>query len=426
MTRVIDNDNDPEWNEMFLIFCPPGGTVNFTLFDSDAGTFIDGTDDFLGEYRFAMSALAAEGGEWHEEHAPLTGKKAQGHLVFKVRPYSDGFAVTIASATGLKNKDGMFGTSDPYAVLLGLLTTPPDNRDLVSWGTTGVAKNDLNPVWGESFVVSCLGRVPARAGGIKLAPMVVRVFDHDDGIMDSTDDHLGTVTIPWNLLFPPHGSEARAKLGLLSNANHGGRGFIEVSARSATPDCAAIGDAGRAMLQAHLGGGVGAATMTATVTDVYGAPPPAPVYAPPPPPPQPMMSVQVPPGVLPGAMLIVQAPSGQQLQVAVPAGVMPGMHFQVAIPPAPAAAAMPPPAAPMSMGGGKFISTRNGDRMLVQGTMMQVFNAASGTCIATALNVAMPAFVAAFPWGQVAMTWNGGGWVEAGAGPPVQWVPAQW
>lgn len=62
----------------------------------------------------------------------------------------------------------------------------------------------------------------------------------------------------------------------------------------------------------------------------------------------------------------------------------------------------------------------------MQGTMMQVFNAASGTCIATALNVAMPAFVAAFPWGQVAMTWNGGGWVEAGAGPPVQWVPAQW
>jgi len=260
---------------------------------------------------------------------------------------------------------------------------------------------------------------------------------------------------------PPHHRQARAKLGLLSNANHGGRGFIEVSARSATPDCAAIGDAGRAMLQAHLGGGVGAATMTATVTDVYGAPPPVPVYAPPPPPPQPMMSVQVPPGVLPGAMLIVQAPSGQQLQVAVPAGVMPGMHFQVAIPPAPAAAAMPPPAAPMSMGGGesndsmtdthaygyvssyscsrsatltrlprlssgKFISTRNGDRMLVQGTMMQVFNAASGTCIATALNVAMPAFVAAFPWGQVAMTWNGGGWVEAGAGPPVQWVPAQW
>ena len=114
----------------------------------------------------------------------------------------------------------MFGTSDPYAVLLGLLTTPPDNRDLVSWGTTGVAKNDLNPVWGESFVVSCLGRVPARAGGIKLAPMVVRVFDHDDGIMDSTDDHLGTVTIPWNLLFPPHGSEVllfctRVYLGVL-------------------------------------------------------------------------------------------------------------------------------------------------------------------------------------------------------------------
>ena len=24
-TRVIDNDNNPEWNEMFLIFCPPGG-----------------------------------------------------------------------------------------------------------------------------------------------------------------------------------------------------------------------------------------------------------------------------------------------------------------------------------------------------------------------------------------------------------------
>ena len=43
-----------------------------------------------------------------------------------------------------------------------------------------------------------------------------------------------------------------------------------------------------------------------------------------------LMSVAVPPNVVPGQQLTVQAPTGQQLMVAVPAGAVPGSTIQVA------------------------------------------------------------------------------------------------
>jgi len=53
------------------------------------------------------------------------------------------------------------------------------------------------------------------------------------------------------------------------------------------------------------------------------------------------MRVQMPPGVRPGQVIQVQAPSGQILQVAAPAGVPPGGTFLVNVPSAPAVQMVP-------------------------------------------------------------------------------------
>ena len=46
-TAIVDNNN-PVWDELFLI--PRAGCwLDFVLFDSDAGTIVDGSDDFLGQ-----------------------------------------------------------------------------------------------------------------------------------------------------------------------------------------------------------------------------------------------------------------------------------------------------------------------------------------------------------------------------------------
>jgi hypothetical protein len=42
--------------------------------------------------------------------------------------------------------------------------------------------------------------------------------------------------------------------------------------------------------------------------------------------------VTVPPGVTAGQPMLIQTPSGQQMQVSVPAGLSPGSIFQVAVP----------------------------------------------------------------------------------------------
>ena len=78
-------------------------------------------------------------------------------------------------------------------------------------------------------------------------------------------------------------------------------------------------------------------------------------------------------------------------------------------------------------GNGKFISQGNGDRMLVQGTVMQIFNAASGDCVATVVNAMAPVFMGTFPWGNIQMNWTGSGWMEVVNGNPgVQFVAFEW
>jgi len=56
--------------------------------------------------------------------------------------------VLFLSAKNLENKDGMFGKSDPYAVV----TMVVGDEDPEEIGETEVVKNNLSPVWFKSFV----------------------------------------------------------------------------------------------------------------------------------------------------------------------------------------------------------------------------------------------------------------------------------
>ena len=67
-----------------------------------------------------------------------------------------------------------------------------------------------------------------------------------------------------------------------------------------------------------------------------------------------LMDVQVPHGAPPGALLTVQAPTGQLIQVQVPAGVGPGQVLRVQVPAAaPPPRAVAPPQPQYMQGGGR-------------------------------------------------------------------------
>ena len=58
-TGIIDNNLNPVWDEMFLIHTQPGAEkLDFVLFDSDAGTIVDGSDDFLGQCSLDLRQVA--------------------------------------------------------------------------------------------------------------------------------------------------------------------------------------------------------------------------------------------------------------------------------------------------------------------------------------------------------------------------------
>ena len=70
-------------------------------------------------------------------------------------------------------------------------------------------------------------------------------------------------------------------------------------------------------------------------------------------------------------------------------------------------------------GNGTFISTGNGDKMTVKGTIMQIFNAQSGQQVALVANAMAPVFKGAFPWGEITMIFDGTNWAES---PGPNWV----
>jgi len=193
-TAVVPNNLNPVWDQAFLVCLAPESppTVKLSVFDSDAGMIMDGTDDFLGSVEFNLHDVLPPSG-WNQFELPLTGDaKAQGGILVSVLRFMEA-TVTIDRCNGLRNADGIWGKSDPYGIVIG---------GGVIWGKTRVIKNDLNPVFEEHFEVNLLDRFPM---GGKLDPFRIKFMDADEGILDSTDDPLGDAVLNWSQLFPEGG-----------------------------------------------------------------------------------------------------------------------------------------------------------------------------------------------------------------------------
>ena len=104
------------------------------------------------------------------------------------------YLVIVESANNLRNADGLFGTSDPYARMTmmaeGQSMTPAGHAEIAF--STQVVQNDLNPKWGECVLV-----VPPDAASSTLK---IEIYDSDgkrgaDGKPHPKDDLLGAAVI---------------------------------------------------------------------------------------------------------------------------------------------------------------------------------------------------------------------------------------
>ena len=82
-----------------------------------------------------------------------------------MRPYFDP-VVAVRRGVQLRNADGFFGKSDPFAKVLGVVGAS------ANWGETKTIRDNLNPVWEEEFQLPILSKMPL---GGKLIPLTIEV-----------------------------------------------------------------------------------------------------------------------------------------------------------------------------------------------------------------------------------------------------------
>ena len=105
-TSIIEDNLNPLWDQVYLVIptvTAAEPTIKFTVFDSDKGVVVDGSDDFLGEHECKASLDALAG--WEYTTATLTGDKATGTIEYAIKAYAP-FTVQIHAAKGLRNADG--------------------------------------------------------------------------------------------------------------------------------------------------------------------------------------------------------------------------------------------------------------------------------------------------------------------------------
>ena len=122
--------------------------------------------------------------------------------------------VHVFSANDLMKKD-LFGASDPYVKIYSRYVKPNEDNYIKDLAKTRVIKNTLDPVWGESFIVSLDSYVNLNFSSSDLGPrvlsyrleaLVLEVWDEnrlirDDflGKVELTPEDLSTLDEPMNL-----------------------------------------------------------------------------------------------------------------------------------------------------------------------------------------------------------------------------------
>ncbi|CUG86818.1 membrane-associated protein, putative [Bodo saltans] len=201
-TTTIDACLNPEWpadKSKFVLRLTEAffqGKLTFSVFDEETVK-----DRIMGEGSLPVAQILTQ--ENGDVAIPLgaAGSGDEGYVIVNVQYAQDTAAavqrvnvqlpgtvvLTIAKANGLMNQES-FGTSDPYAKVLG-----PDAKEALK---TPTSKSTLNPTWPPDKSKALI-RVADRNGSFK-----IQVWDENV----SSDEFMGEATIEAaDLLSRPHG-----------------------------------------------------------------------------------------------------------------------------------------------------------------------------------------------------------------------------
>lgn len=197
-------------------------------------------------------AVAGMAVGWNEMTLPLQqsftdANRAKGTVTVSVRPYVNP-TVTVVSASKLRNADGMFNKSDPFARVTGLLSRERN------WGETDTVRDSLDPVFPSSpnsFEVDA--RQQSTAAIYKLEHLVIELWDEDGKRRGKSDDPLGTAALGWRTVWPEtdHPSPTGEKATVLLSGRGAKKGSTVTIACKAPP--------ARGVSRGVSGGGGGAA-----------------------------------------------------------------------------------------------------------------------------------------------------------------------
>lgn len=125
---------------------------------------------FLGESTFLLANLVVTHGQRIEPK--LTKGRAQGSVELRLESHTNTRDLFCANFQGvrLSNKDGFFGTSDPFLVISRL---NEDNKYTVVWKSEKI-DNSLSPNWAPAKIA-----MSALCNGDRYRPLRMEIFDWD-------------------------------------------------------------------------------------------------------------------------------------------------------------------------------------------------------------------------------------------------------
>ncbi|CAB1102218.1 unnamed protein product [Ectocarpus sp. CCAP 1310/34] len=174
-TETIGNTSDPKFTKQFILDFFFNEIQYVKIYDSDQVS----DDDSLGKADFTLGALmSAPGRSITEALKDRSGRLAKGVMIIRAEEVASCADRCKLSLRGikLKNKDGIFGKSDPFFTVSRL-------REDEKWQQvhkSEVIMNDLSPAWQPQDM-----SVQALCNGDYLRPLQLEVWDWDrDGDHD--------------------------------------------------------------------------------------------------------------------------------------------------------------------------------------------------------------------------------------------------
>mmetsp|Transcript_21058 Transcript_21058/g.35667 ORF Transcript_21058/g.35667 Transcript_21058/m.35667 type:complete len:496 (+) Transcript_21058:87-1574(+) len=207
MTPVIKDNQNPTWSTNFTLDYMFEITQEITIrvYQYNEGKPINDAmseHTFIGESTFLLSSLITAKGQ--SLTPSLTGGKNTGSLVVRAESQSNTRDLFCVAFKGIKlaNKDGFFGTSDPFLVISRL---NEDNSYTTVYKSAKI-DNSLNPIWSYAKIP-----VSTLCGGDLYRPLKIECFDWDS---NGKHDTMGELSTSLNAML----ASAGAKMELIEPA----------------------------------------------------------------------------------------------------------------------------------------------------------------------------------------------------------------